>query len=94
VEQALARAVADPEIELLAVNLPDAKKGERIVVLHTGGLDTAALEKTLLAQGVSGLLLPSAWLAVESLPKLGTGKADVAGAKRLAQERLAAEVSI
>jgi len=42
---------------------------------------------------VSGLLLPSAWLAVEALPKLGTGKADVAGAKRLAQARLAAEVS-
>lgn len=88
VEQALARAVADPEIELQAVNLPDARKGERIVVLHTGTLDGAAVEKTLLAQGVSGLLLPSAWLAVDSLPKLGTGKADVAGAKRLAQTRL------
>ncbi len=88
VEQALAKAVADPEIELQAVNLPDARKGERIVVLHTGTLDGAAVEKTLLAQGVSGLLLPSAWLAVDSLPKLGTGKADVAGAKRLAQTRL------
>ena len=82
VEQALAKAVADPEIELLAVNLPDARKGERIVVLHTGELDGAAIEKTLLAQGVGGLLLPSVWLAADSLPKLCTGKADVAVAER------------
>ncbi len=58
------------------------------MVLHTGELDGATVEKTLLAQGVGGLLLPSVWLAVDSLPKLGTGKADVAGAKRLAQTLL------
>ncbi|GGJ98623.1 acyl-[ACP]--phospholipid O-acyltransferase [Pseudomonas matsuisoli] len=92
VEQVVKSAIADPDVEVMAVNLPDDKKGERIVLLHEQQLDTAALKRALLEAGHNPLMLPSEWLKVDALPKLGTGKADIAGAKKLAAESRVVEV--
>jgi len=71
-------------VEILAVNLPDAKKGERIVLLSNIAIDLKALKDMLISQQVNALMLPSDIYQVNELPKLGSGKSDFAGAKKLA----------
>jgi acyl-[acyl-carrier-protein]-phospholipid O-acyltransferase/long-chain-fatty-acid--[acyl-carrier-protein] ligase len=88
VEEQVRRAVGRPELELCAVALPDAKKGERIVLLLAADLDPDNLRATLIEAGVSALLLPSTVVAVDEVPKLGSGKTDFAAAWRLAKARL------
>lgn len=73
-----------PELELVAVSLPDAKKGEKIVVLIAGDIDANALQKHVLAAGINPLLIPGEIYLVEAVPKLGSGKTDFAAARRLA----------
>ena len=90
VEGAVRRALAEPELDLCAVALPEPKKGERVVLLITGK-DPDALRAQLLKAGVPPLLLPATILRVDSVPKLGSGKTDFAAAKRLAQASLAPE---
>jgi len=74
---------------MMAVSLPDANKGERIVLLSEAALDAKTLKSALRQQGTSALMIPSDWLTVEEIPRLGSGKADFAGAKRLAETQLA-----
>lgn len=89
VEAAVKAVLPDPEIDILAVNVPDAGKGERIVLLSDTPLDAAALKAALRDAKTSALMIPSDWFTVEAIPRLGSGKIDIAGAKALAQERLA-----
>jgi acyl-[acyl-carrier-protein]-phospholipid O-acyltransferase/long-chain-fatty-acid--[acyl-carrier-protein] ligase len=84
VEDQVRRALARPEMELAAVNVPDAKKGERIVLLVAEEIDPDALRRALLDAGVNPLSVPSEVRQVEAIPKLGSGKTDFSGAKRLA----------
>lgn len=84
VERAVRASMGEQEIEVVAVNVPDDKKGEAVVVLHEGSLDTAAVEKAMLAAGYPGLMVPARWVAVEAVPKLGSGKTDFVAAKALA----------
>jgi acyl-[acyl-carrier-protein]-phospholipid O-acyltransferase/long-chain-fatty-acid--[acyl-carrier-protein] ligase len=84
VERAVRANLGGEEVEVVAVNVPDEKKGEAVVVLHEGALDTTALEKAMLAAGCPGLMIPSRWLTVEAVPKLGSGKTDFVAAKALA----------
>jgi acyl-[acyl-carrier-protein]-phospholipid O-acyltransferase/long-chain-fatty-acid--[acyl-carrier-protein] ligase len=72
------------DIEVIAVNLPDDKKGEKIILLSEAELDHAALREMMLASGCNPLMVPSEILTVEVLPKLGSGKVDFAKAKVLA----------
>jgi len=79
------RAVLDmPELDCVAINLEDAKKGERIVLLTVGLPDPKALRKQLVAAGINPLMIPQDFHAVESIPKLGSGKLDIAAARQLA----------
>jgi len=71
-------------VDILAVNLPDAKKGERIVLLSNIAIDLKGLKDMLISQQVNALMLPSDIYQVDELPKLGSGKSDFAGAKNLA----------
>lgn len=88
VEQAVKATLADPDTAIMAVNIPDAHKGERIVLLSETPLDAQAVRTALRGQGISSLMIPSHWFTVNQLPQLGSGKPDIAGAKRLAQEQL------
>ncbi|MFH5802566.1 AMP-binding protein [Alienimonas sp. DA493] len=78
----------------LAVSaVPDARKGERVVVLHRRlPLPVAELRANLNDSGLPNLWLPDAdaFYEVEALPVLGTGKLDLKALKTLALERAAA----
>jgi acyl-[acyl-carrier-protein]-phospholipid O-acyltransferase/long-chain-fatty-acid--[acyl-carrier-protein] ligase len=84
VEEQVRAVLKQPELELAAVNLPDEKKGERIVLLTAAEIDGEALRKALLEAGANPLSIPSEVHRVVAIPKLGSGKTDFGGAKRLA----------
>ena len=84
VEEQVRLALGQPELELAAVNLPDERKGERILLLVAADVDAESLRRNLLAAGVNPLSIPAEILRVEAIPKLGSGKTDFAGVKRLA----------
>ncbi len=72
-------------------SIPDEKKGEQLVVLHT--LDESAILDMLVKLSESGLpnlIIPrkDAFIKVEHIPVLGTGKLDLRALKRMALERL------
>lgn len=77
------------EVEVLAVAVPDPKKGEKVVLLHTGPLSSEALSDLLRTSELSNLMQPSQYLHVDAIPTLGSGKIDFAAAKALAIESLA-----
>jgi acyl-[acyl-carrier-protein]-phospholipid O-acyltransferase/long-chain-fatty-acid--[acyl-carrier-protein] ligase len=91
VEQALRNAAGDPDLEVLVVNLPDSRKGEKLVVLSTQALDPQRLRERLVTTGLPALALPAAYFTVDAIPRLGSGKTDYSGGKKLAQE-LAADL--
>ncbi|RUM64647.1 MAG: acyl-[ACP]--phospholipid O-acyltransferase, partial [Sulfurimonas sp.] len=76
----------DESIELIAVALNDAKKGEKIVLLYSGDLMPDAMQSTVKHSDMIPLLHPSQFLQVTTLPKLASGKSDFKAAKRLARE--------
>ncbi|HKV48331.1 MAG TPA: AMP-binding protein, partial [Candidatus Acidoferrales bacterium] len=89
VEESLHEAIDATEQRLVVTGVPDGKKGERLVVLHTLSADElgAAIEK-LPAMGLPNLWLPRAnqFYFIEELPLLGTGKLDLRRVKQLALE--------
>ena len=84
VEEQVRGVLAQPELELAAVNLPDAQKGERILLLVAADLDGDELRRALLAAGASPLSIPAEVRQVVAIPKLGSGKTDFGAVKRLA----------
>jgi acyl-[acyl-carrier-protein]-phospholipid O-acyltransferase/long-chain-fatty-acid--[acyl-carrier-protein] ligase len=84
VEEQVRRALGQAELELVAINLPDERKGERILLLVAEEIDSDALRGELLKAGVNPLAIPSEILRVEAIPKLGSGKTDFGAARRLA----------
>lgn len=80
--------IRNDEIEVLAVAVPDLKKGEKVVLLHTGPLSSNALSDLLRASELSNLMQPSQYLHVAAIPTLGSGKTDFAAAKKLATDSL------
>jgi len=66
--------------------IPDATKGEKIVLLYQGEKDPKDVLAELRASGMPPLMLPSAAFNVEVMPKLGSGKADFVTAKKMAKE--------
>lgn len=87
---------SDEELKAVVAAVPDAKKGERIVVLHTQ-LDRSPDEicKELLSTGLPKLWIPSpdSFCEVDEIPVLGTGKLDLKRLKDLALERFGAASS-
>lgn len=85
-------AEGDDQGPLLAVTaVPDAKKGERIAVLHRPlPLSVSEVLKQLAERDLPNLWLPDAeaFLEVEAIPMLGTGKTDLKAVRKLAEERL------
>jgi acyl-[acyl-carrier-protein]-phospholipid O-acyltransferase / long-chain-fatty-acid--[acyl-carrier-protein] ligase len=94
IEEMLQRIVAPSEEELkVAVTaVPDERKGERLVVLHTR-IDKSPEQicRELATAGLPNLWIPSpdSFIEVEHIPVLGTGKFDLKGMKDLAMQRFA-----
>jgi acyl-[acyl-carrier-protein]-phospholipid O-acyltransferase/long-chain-fatty-acid--[acyl-carrier-protein] ligase len=94
VEQELARvlppdAKGDPRVAVTA--LPDAHRGERLVVLYVGDETPQTLRRSLRESGLPALMIPSAdgFLRVAQIPQLGAGKLDLTAVRALAADRLA-----
>ena len=84
-------AEAFPKVISVAVVLPDARKGERVVLLTT---DSKArredFQRTAKAKGAADLLTPAEIMVVDKLPLLGSGKPDYVAALALAKAQAAA----
>ncbi|HEV8060738.1 MAG TPA: AMP-binding protein [Gemmataceae bacterium] len=79
--------------------LPDERKGERLVVLHTklsDGLTVAGLWKKLNDCGLPNLWVPAQrdFYEIPEMPVLGTGKIDLKKVKQLAVERAKSPVAV
>ncbi|WP_020393778.1 acyl-[ACP]--phospholipid O-acyltransferase [Thiolinea disciformis] len=86
VEQAIRKSLQDPELDIVAINCPDEKKGEKIILLLGGEHEPKAVRDQLLADGsFNGLMLPAEIKKVAEVPKLGSGKTDFATSRKLAQ---------
>lgn len=91
VEKTLQDASGESERVIAVTALPDPKKGERLVVVHT--LDEAKLPALLDAMTAAGLPAiyrprPDHFVRVETLPLLGTGKLDLRGIREAAENAL------
>jgi len=89
VEDKLHELAAATEQIFVVTAIPDEKKGERLIVLHT--LEEKQLEECLEKLAKSDL--PALWrprpdqfLRIETLPYLGTGKLDLRKARELAAQ--------
>ena len=71
-----------------AASVPDARKGERIVLVtqHKGASrnDFATYAKS---HGAADVMVPAEVVHIPTIPLLGSGKLDFAGVKRLVEER-------
>ncbi len=72
--------------DYVVTTVPDAAKGEKIVLLYQGAKDASTVISELRASGMPPLMIPSLAFCIESVPKLGTGKADFTAAKKIAKE--------
>lgn len=86
IESEIKKIILEPDVEMVAVNIPDDKKGEQVVLLITLKIDSTELRKRLLAINCNPMMIPSVVQQVPAIPKLGSGKTDFSGAKILALE--------
>jgi acyl-[acyl-carrier-protein]-phospholipid O-acyltransferase/long-chain-fatty-acid--[acyl-carrier-protein] ligase len=90
VESAILEVAVDDHPHVAVTALPDLKRGERLVVLHTDlGLPPHEVFKRLAASSLPKLWLPSAedFIHVDSIPLLATGKVDLRQVRKIAEER-------
>ena len=92
VEQTISDVVGldDEGLQRVAVaSVPDEKRGERLVVLHTPGLSLRPSEiiQKLSAHGLPNIYLPGedSFVEVEAIPMLGTGKLDLKALQQTAK---------
>ncbi|QEG35327.1 acyl-[ACP]--phospholipid O-acyltransferase [Bythopirellula goksoeyrii] len=95
IEEAIQGLVQTPEDEVVkavVTAVPDERKGERLIVVHTK-LDHTPQDicDHLAKLGLPNLWLPStnSFLEVEQIPVLGTGKLDLKGLSDLAKKHFA-----
>jgi acyl-[acyl-carrier-protein]-phospholipid O-acyltransferase/long-chain-fatty-acid--[acyl-carrier-protein] ligase len=68
--------------------LPDAKKGERLILVTDAKEATrAAFQAFAKTRGASELMLPAEVIVVDAMPVLGSGKLDFVGVQKLVRER-------
>ena len=66
------------------VAVPDARKGEQLVMFTTvGGLDRTLVAAGLRKAGVTELMVPKIVVALKELPLLGSGKTDYVALRTL-----------
>lgn len=85
VEGEVRRILNQPELPLVAVNMPDAKKGEKVVLLVESE-ESEDLRDQLIKGGMPGLMVPAKVHAVDAVPVLGSGKTNFSAAREMAEE--------
>ncbi|NPA73888.1 MAG: acyl-[ACP]--phospholipid O-acyltransferase [Epsilonproteobacteria bacterium] len=85
VEEEISKLV--DENSLIAVtSVPDEKKGEKLILLLEGDMQIEELKQKIKELDINPLFVPSKFYKVEEIPKLGSGKIDLKGLKKLALE--------
>jgi acyl-[acyl-carrier-protein]-phospholipid O-acyltransferase/long-chain-fatty-acid--[acyl-carrier-protein] ligase len=91
IEEELAKLLGGDELLVVVTAVPDQRKGEKLVVVHLPIDQTPEeLNAALLAAGLPNLYIPTrdAYLQVDEIPVLGTGKLDLKGIRKLAEDRM------
>jgi acyl-[acyl-carrier-protein]-phospholipid O-acyltransferase/long-chain-fatty-acid--[acyl-carrier-protein] ligase len=91
VEAAIVEVTGASETSVAVTSLPDPKRGERLCVVYTElGAQVDEVYRRLSAGALPKLWIPSAddFVAVESIPILGSGKVDLRKLRELAAQRL------
>lgn len=81
---------SDDHLLLAVTAVPDQKKGERLIVLHTPLTKSVEqMQQALKDSGLPNIFIPTAdsFVQVDHLPLLGTGKLDLRGIKEMALEK-------
>ena len=96
IEEKLQELADSAERQFVVTGVPDGKKGERLVVLHT--LEPEALKPVVEKLAKSDL--PNLWTPrpnqffhIDELPHLGTGKLDLRRVHEIAQEKSSGETA-
>lgn len=71
---------------IAVVGVADPAKGEALVLLSSIDVDLPSLRATLADSGVPNLWVPKIVRRVEAIPVLASGKLDLAGCKKLAEQ--------
>lgn len=77
-----------PQTEFIAINIPDDKKGEVILLLVKTKLEINQISQKLKSSNLPALMQPTHIFIVNELPTLASGKADFKQAKILANSLL------
>jgi acyl-[acyl-carrier-protein]-phospholipid O-acyltransferase/long-chain-fatty-acid--[acyl-carrier-protein] ligase len=78
------------ELNVVVTSVPDERKGERLVVVHTKlAKSPEEICRELGADGLPNLWIPDAtsFVEVDSIPVLGSGKIDLVGVANVAKQR-------
>jgi acyl-[acyl-carrier-protein]-phospholipid O-acyltransferase/long-chain-fatty-acid--[acyl-carrier-protein] ligase len=92
IEQKILRAlnIEEQGERIIAImGVPDATKGEALILLTTIDIDQSALRASLSGAGVPNLWIPRTIRRIEAVPALASGKLDLVGCKKLAEEAVA-----
>ncbi len=81
VEKNIRLVLNQPELEMVAVNVPDEKKGEKIILLIAKEINIDELRKELLDKDTNPLMIPTEVIFEPDIPKLGSGKTDFKAAR-------------
>jgi len=96
IEEALGQVLDldEEKVSLAVTGVPDPRKGERLVVLHTGLPKTPeGVCRELAGTGFPPIWIPSpdSFFQVDEIPILGTGKVDLRRLKELASEKASSD---
>lgn len=84
----------EDELKVALTAVPDARKGERLIVIHTDlSKEPEAICRELSEAGLPNLWIPStdSFHRVEAIPLLGTGKLDLKALRQIAEEAFGKE---
>jgi acyl-[acyl-carrier-protein]-phospholipid O-acyltransferase/long-chain-fatty-acid--[acyl-carrier-protein] ligase len=76
----------DENSQIVITAIEDSKKGEKLILLAEGKVCIDKLQKDIKELGLNPLYIPAVYHKVEKIPKLGSGKSDYKGIKKLAME--------
>ena len=97
IEEALTRIIGGAEeegLKAVVTAVPDRKKGERLVVLHTGlSRPPEEICRRLSEAGLPPIWIPSpdSFRRIDEIPLLGTGKLDLRAVKDAARREFPTE---
>jgi acyl-[acyl-carrier-protein]-phospholipid O-acyltransferase/long-chain-fatty-acid--[acyl-carrier-protein] ligase len=87
VESKINDVINDSEFECVSINVPDDKKGEKVILAYSFKEEINIKEK-LLGTDYLTIMIPSNFIKIEEIPKLGSGKVDYATSKKIILENL------